>query len=304
MFEPRRLTKQHQLTGHESGIYALCPGPGEREWLSGDGAGWIVRWRLDDPETGRLLARVENRVFSLAYLPDHELIVAGNMDGGLHWIPLADPDDNVNIAHHRRGLFSILAIGDQLFTAGGDGFLSRWDIASRRRLESLQLATDSLRSLAYSPSRNELAVGSSDNTIYLLDATDLRLKSQLRGHANSVFSVHYLPGGRFLFSGGRDAYLRIWDLAAERELTAGDAAHWFTVNALALHPEGRYLATGSRDKTIKIWDTETFALQKVLDTIRDGGHINSVNTLLWHPTGALISAGDDRSIILWADPEA
>ena len=299
MFDPRRLAKKHQLTGHESGIYALCAGPGDREWLSGDGAGWIVRWDLDAPDTGRLLARVENRVFSLAHLPDHDLIVAGNMDGGLHWIPLATPEDNVNIAHHRRGLFGLLALEDQLFTAGGDGFLSRWDIPERRRQESLQLSAESLRTIAYSADRHELAVGASDNTIYLLDATDLRLKAQLRGHANSVFTVAYHPAGRFLFSGGRDAYLRIWDLAGERELAAGDAAHWFTVNSIALHPEGRYLATGSRDKTIKIWDTETFELAKVLETIRDGGHINSVNTLLWHPDGTLISAGDDRSIILW-----
>ena len=301
MIDPTLLKKRHRLTGHESSIYALCAGPGDREWLSGDGAGWIVRWRLDDPETGHLLARVENRVFSLAHLADHRLIVAGNMDGGLHWIPLDAPEDNVNIAHHQRGLFGLQAIGDYLFTAGGDGFLSRWAIADRRREESLQLTREPLRCLAYSAVRNELAVGSSDNTIYLLSADDLRLKAQLSGHANSVFSVCYDPGGRLLFSGGRDAYLRVWDLSAEREVSAGEAAHWYTVNALALHPQAPYLATGSRDKTIKIWDTRDRSLRKVLDTIRDGGHINSVNALLWHPDGTLISAGDDRSIILWEE---
>ncbi|MBK8425147.1 MAG: hypothetical protein IPL27_03820 [Lewinellaceae bacterium] len=71
-----------------------------------------------------------------------------------------------------------------------------------------------------------------------------------------------------------------------------------------VHPEPhcfftrrRFFATASRDKTLKIWDSATFTLLKVVDTIRDGGHINSVNRLLWLPE-CLVSASDDRSAIL------
>ena len=77
-------------------------------------------------------------------------------------------------------------------------------------------------------------------------------------------------------------------------------AHWFTINAIAFHPNGQFFATASRDKTIKIWDANTFELLKVLEVIRDKGHVNSVNALLWHPyQELLLSAGDDRSIIIW-----
>ncbi|MCK6695880.1 MAG: hypothetical protein L6Q97_27735, partial [Thermoanaerobaculia bacterium] len=118
-------------------------------------------------------------------------------------------------------------------------------------------------------------------------------------HANSVFVVAYTPNHRYLLSGGRDAMLRVWDLENNLTLVSEQPAHWFTVNHLVFSPDGQFFATASRDKTIKIWDTETFQLLRVLETIRDGGHINSVNRLLWTPD-YLISASDDRSVILWA----
>ena len=82
--------------------------------------------------------------------------------------------------------------------------------------------------------------------------------------------------------------------------TFSQPAHWFTINKIVFHPEGKWFATGSRDKTIKIWDAETFELLKVIETMRDKGHINSVNCLLWSEhNDYLLSCGDDRSIIAW-----
>ena len=74
----------------------------------------------------------------------------------------------------------------------------------------------------------------------------------------------------------------------------------YTVNALALNTDGTLLFSGSRDKTIKIWDANSFELLKVIEGIRDGGHLNSVNSLLWSPEKKyLISGSDDKSIGIW-----
>ncbi len=45
-------------------------------------------------------------------------------------------------------------------------------------------------------------------------------------------------------------------------------------------------------------DSAESKLLKVVDTIRNGGHINSVNRLLWLP-GCLVSCSDDRTVMLW-----
>lgn len=295
-----QITRKMQLTGHNAAVYALAATGDGRHFLSGSGDGWIVRWDLEAPETGQLIARVEGQIFSLCYLPERSVVVVGNMHGGVHWVNLEDPRQTLNIAHHKKGTFAILRVRDRVYTAGGDGMLTRWDAATGRSLESIQLSYQALRSLDYHPQRQEIAVGSSDQGIYLVDEHSLAIRHRwLVAHQSSVFSVRYGPHGQVLFSGGRDALLRKWDLTSKEALLE-QPAHWFTINTIAFDPTGHWFATGSRDKTIKIWKATTGELVKVLDTIRDGCHVNSVNTLLWMDNGkTLISASDDRSLILW-----
>lgn len=289
-----------QLTGHNASVFALDADKESSHFISGAGDGWVVRWDLEHPEMGRLVAKVETQIFSLLNLPDQHKVVVGNMNGGIHWVDLSNPDATKNIAHHEKGVFSIVRIGEQVLTVGGGGKLTRWSIAEMRSLESLHLSNQSLRSIDFSSKRNEIAIGASDNHIYLLDALTLEIKEVIHSaHANSVFTVKFSPDSTYLLSGGRDAQLRAWDLTTFKQIFS-QPAHWFTINDIAFHPEGKWFATASRDKTIKIWDATNFDLLKVIETIRDKGHINSVNRLLWSVHhNYLLSASDDRSIIAW-----
>ncbi|MFT5167601.1 MAG: WD40 repeat protein [Saprospiraceae bacterium] len=295
------VSKIAQLTGHKAGVFALSDDNEAKYFLSGAGEGWIVRWDLENPDLGKVIAKAENNIYSLCHLPDSGLVIAGNMIGGVHWIDLTDSDQSKNIQHHQKGVYDIQRIGDHIVTLGGGGMLTKWSIEERRTLESLHLTNQSLRAVDYNKTRNELAIGASDNNIYILDAENWRIKHVIKNaHENSVFTVKYAPNGNYLWSGGRDAHLKIWDLERDFELAADQSAHWFTINDIAFHPDGHLLATASRDKTIKIWDAASFKLLKVIETIRDGGHINSVNALYWSSyNNYLISCSDDRSLIVW-----
>nr|MBP6568302.1 hypothetical protein [Saprospiraceae bacterium] len=118
-----------------------------------------------------------------------------------------------------------------------------------------------------------------------------------QAHQNSIFALNHISSIG-LFSGGRDAHMKIWDLI---DFTAKTdvPAHWYTINKILYIPELKLIVTASRDKTIRLWDAENNDLIRTLD-VQKGGHFNSVNTLLWnseHQT--LLSAGDDRVIRKW-----
>ena len=295
-----QLTCQARLTGHNASVFALGASSRPGFVMSGSGEGWLVEWDLSNPETGRLCARVDRQIFSLLHLPGTSRVVAGNMDGGLHWVDLDDPSSTRNIAHHQKGTFALLAVGDYLFSGGGDGRLTRWSISDARSEESLQLSFESIRALDYCPARNEIAVGAGDGNIYLLDP-NLNIQHTIhQAHQKTVFSLRYAPGGDYLLSGGRDAHLRAWNANDSWGKLTEQPAHWFTINDIAFHPTAPIFATASRDKTIKIWEAQSFQLLRVLDSIRYQGHINSVNCLHWDAeTGLLVSGSDDRTLILW-----
>lgn len=296
------FSRWRRLTGHNAGIYALAPGDEPGTFFSAAGDGWVARWALDDPENGRLVARAEVQLYSLAYFPLTQTLVAGDMNGGVHWLNLREERPNQHFSHHRKGVFGWQVIDDQVISIGGGGMLTRWDGLRQRSQESLRLSNQALRALAYSEERRELAVGSSDHAIYLLDAETLAIRHTLAdAHDNSVFALSYHPSAPYLLSGGRDAQLKVWSLEDEEpRLLNAQPAHWFTINDIAFAPGTPWFFTGSRDKTIKVWDAESFQLRKVIDTARDKGHVNSVNRLLWLPEAQMcVSASDDRSLILW-----
>lgn len=293
------VQKIARLTGHNASVFALAGDANAQHFLSAAGDGWVVRWDLQQPEIGKVLAKVDTQIFSLLNLPDLNKLVIGNMNGGLHWLDLNNSDLNKNIAHHQKGVFDILHMGESVFTLGGEGRITRWSAAEGRSLESLHLTNQSLRTADYDKTCDEIAVGTSDNSIYILDVNVLEIKKNIQNaHNNSVFTTKYSPDGHYLLSGGRDAHLKIWDAANDFKLLSSQPAHWFTINDIAFSTDGQYFATASRDKTIKIWDAHTFQLLKVIDTIRHGGHLNSVNCLLWLDD-YLISGSDDRSIMVW-----
>jgi outer membrane protein assembly factor BamB len=294
------LTRTEERTGHNAAIYALRPAPDGFYSAAADGL--LVHWHKDDVNFGRAVANVEGGKFmSFDTLEDGGLVV-GALDGGVHWLYPDEPERNLHIAQHTRGVFAVLRVGEEVFTAGGDGVLTRWNAKTGRTMESLPLSANSLRCMAQLTEQDALVVGASDGKAYCVDRKNLLLT--VNANEPSVFCVAAYPSEVYpgFISGGRDAQLRTFDLAfisKSPRMSSPIDAHATTINALAFDPSGKYLATASRDKTVKLWDAQTLKLLKVCEVVRDRGHVNSVNTLLWLDEETLVTAGDDRRILTW-----
>lgn len=295
--------KLHQLTGHRASIFALSDYTKDSLFLSGGGEGWVACWDINHPEKGDLLAKVEGNIFALSYLPEQQLLVIGNMHGHVFWVDVRTQTTIKNVIAHPKGVFDILYKAPFIYSIGADGNLSKWQIEpSIQIISSLDLSNHNLRAIIAHPQRNELIIAASDGSIYILDEDSLELKQQLKdAHLPSVFTLALSPNGQYLLSGGRDAQLRIWSIQEDYQAYKTIPAHLSTINHIAFHPLGTYFATASRDKSIKIWDSSNFELRKVINFEKYLGHLRSVNKLYWLPTAPhhLVSASDDRSLILW-----
>lgn len=297
------VIKRAHMTGHRAAIYAIDRGDTPSTILTGGGDGLVVKWDLHEPEVGQVIARIDANIFSMKYLPQFNRLAIGNMHGGVHWIDLNERANDKNIAAHDRGVFDIQWIKGEILTAGGNGRLVRWNAETGTTIQSLQISAEqkSLRSITYHAIRNEIAIGSSDYSIYILNADTFTIKKRIAlAHDNSVFAVKYSPDGKYLMSGGRDAHLKVWEVERDYELISIQPAHWFTINQIEFSPDGRLFATVSRDKSIKIWNANNFKLMKVIERVRLVGHTHSVNAALWTAHHDwLITASDDRVVMAW-----
>ena len=288
------------LAGHRDCIYALEKGPAENYFFSAAGDGMVVLWDLKNPKDGTLIAKVENSVYALKYLPEKHQLLIGHNFKGIHLIDVESKKELHSAAITESYIFDIAVSSGKIIATTGDGSLIVLSSLDLSTLTKIKLSNQSIRSSAISPDGKYLALGSSDNFIRVLDTDTLALLYEFDAHTNSVFTVTFSPDGNYLLSGSRDAHLKVWEVKNKFELKETIVAHLFAINDIVYSPEGYHFATCSMDKSIKIWDAQKFKLLKVIDKARHAGHGTSVNKLHWSTYfDRLVSGSDDRSISVW-----
>jgi WD40 repeat protein len=294
-----QVKKLHTLTGHNDCVYALVEGPNPQYFFTGSGDGMVVLWDLEDPEDGKLIAKVNHSVYALEVDKVRNLLIVGHNFEGIHVIDLESRNELWSINLTNQSIFDIKVSGNDLFVATADGMIIILDIEKRAVKKHLKISDKSVRVLAINPDKRTLAAGLSDHTVKIFDLITYEPIQNLISHSNSVFALGFAPNHPLLISGGRDAHLKIWDTDTYT-LKESIVAHLYAINYLAFREDGRYFVTCSMDKSIKVWETESFKLLKVIDKARHAGHGTSINKVLWSSYNQnIISISDDRKISIW-----
>lgn len=294
-----QIKRLHSLTGHRDAVYTLQPAADGSSFFSASGDGMVVRWNLEDPENGELIAKLPNSVYALHYVRQEDLLIAGHNYEGIHVLDWKSKKELGSLKLTAAAIFDIQMLGDNLLVAAGDGSINLVDWKSLAVVKRISPSEKSARTIAVHPVNGDIAVGFSDHYIRVFDET-LSLKHEWQAHQNSVFTLRYTPDGEHLLSGSRDARLKAWSVNGHYEKAAEVVAHLYAINHIEFSPDGKHFVTCSMDKSIKVWDAGALKLLKVIDRARHAGHGTSVNKLLWTShRNQLLSASDDRSISVW-----
>jgi len=327
------------FSGHRGPIYALAQGLNGGSFLSGSGDGLVVEWHEDRPQLGALLVNVGQAVFALGVMRQAGLLFIGTEGGGLYVVDLVSRKEIHLFEVHKKGVFRIVELpGERMACAGGDGTLSVWGSVGTEREKvqggrlkeeerpgrpdgpsglplspstsplspsfarialqrQIPLCEEKLRDIALSADGGSIAVACGDGTVRILESTLFNELFTLSAHAGGSTSVAWHPGKPALVSGGKDGHIRLWRSDDAFTPSLAFPAHRGSIYTIAFSEEGHLCATTSRDKTAKLWDASTFDALARLDRPL-GGHTHSVNAAIWS-CGALITAGDDKRILLW-----
>jgi WD repeat-containing protein 61 len=294
-----QVQKVGVYTGHKDSIYTLEKGMSDTAFYTSGADGMVVSWDLTIPDDGVLIAKLPNSVYALHVdTANNELFVGQNFEG-IHVIDTLTNTEKRSAQITKSAIFDIKKINDWLLVATGDGYLIVLEASDLSVIAKLKITDSSIRVMALHPDKKQLALGSSDHTIRIVDLPSLRILKTVEGHSNSVFTLAYAPGGAVLLSGSRDAQLKVWDAHTYAALDS-IAAHMYSINHIAYSPSGKYFVTASMDKSIKVWDAVQFKLLKVIDKSRHAGHATSINKLLWTAhANSILSVSDDRTISVW-----
>jgi WD repeat-containing protein 61 len=292
------VEKKHSFVGHSGSIYTLCKSNSSAIIYSGSSDKMIASWNIEKSESSTFAASFPSPVYSI--VQEQNFLIVGTGAGSIHVLDLENKSELKVLQLHSAQVFDLQIARKHQFiiSAGGDGQIAITDLMNFEFIKSGKLCNEKVRAVSINANETMAAVACGDGTIRLFDLPETNELLNFKAHNLSANCVAWSPDGKYLISGGRDAYLRVWQVEKQFELLTAIPAHNYALYKIAFSPDGKLFATASRDKTIKIWDSENFQFLLRINEEKFSGHINSVNALLWNEHG-LISAGDDRSILCW-----
>jgi WD40 repeat protein len=245
---------------------------------------WHYLWRLSHSE----LRRLQFLPNCLAFSPDGQLLVAGNLSGTLKMWDASGTHIVRTIKAHTNAVSDLMFRSDgRVFATVSGGIAKLWDTATGRELRTFPGGRVSL-----SPDGYQLAIGTDVITIWdTSSGKDLRT---LKGHSG-IRQLAFSPNGQRLASCGGGT-VRLWDVTTGRQLWLFSEQKQ-DVWSIAFSPDGKILVVGTiEDGVIKALDVETGRQTKTF-----AGNKERINHLAFNRNGTRLASISNRTLKLW-DP--
>ncbi len=296
------IKKVAHLKGHAAGIFALEQGIAPELIFSGSSDKILAEWSLESFSSQKFSVKTESYIYSICHVPEKKLLLIGLYSGAIHIIDLKEKKEIKFFNYHEQPVFDIkfCAASNCFYVLSGDGSFSIWDSEKFVLRNHFILCKEKLRNIDFSNDRTLAAIACGDGMIRIFETSTYKKIREIKSHGLSANCVKFAPDNNTLVSGGRDAFLRFWDVHDGFKMIREIPAHNYAIYSIAFSPNGKLFATASRDKTAKIWDAQSYEIIARLDRKNFEGHTHSVNKLLWSSfNNYLITASDDRTMIVW-----
>lgn len=210
-------------------------------------------------------------------------------------MPLVAVQKQHTFSGHRDCLYTLAPTGreDSFFSAGADGLVVQWELATPDQGALLAKAEASIYTMAYQQEQDWLYFGQNYDGIRLVEVSSKRSLASLQMTKSAIFALEAQGGKVFVGTGsGQLAVLDQESLRMLKEVQLSDKS----LRAIAIHSGWQELAAAYSDGNIRILDLKTLAVKQVIEA-----HQNSVFTVQYSPDGRyLLSGSRDAHIKAWS----
>jgi len=227
-------------------------------------------------------------ITSITALNGTSSIAAGLADGQVAiWTTTSEP---LLLKPHAT---TVLAVGStrdgtEVWSVADDGSLARTRVAAGASpaVQKIDLGAAAISGATFSADGSMLVTGGEFGVLQVFDTSTGALRHTLRGHRTELQAMAIRPDSALLASASAEADLKVWDLAAGRELSSTDLD--LSMFTIGFSPADGTLASGGVDRHVTFRDAATLAARGSLDLKAP----LMVASLAWSPDGRLVAIGD------------
>ncbi|MFC6091765.1 helix-turn-helix domain-containing protein [Saccharothrix lopnurensis] len=200
------------------------------------------------------------------------------------------------LADHGEEMITALAAaptGSSVATAGRDGSVRLWDLATRSPTTALPAEPGGAPAVAFNHAGTLLAVAGRQGTVTLYAAGSGAVVRSLPGRGAAVLAVGFDEDGSRLVTASEDGTATLWDVATGRAAATLDG-HRGALTGAAFIPGGAAVALLAADGVAVIWDSTAGTTADLRDPDQRGG-----NGLAVSPDGSSLAVAGDDGTRLW-----
>ncbi len=223
-------------------------------------ASWDGTARIWNPQNGSPASpglHHAGYVAVAAFSPDSKWLLTGGQDESVRvWDLEAASVARHIFRHDGRVTFAAYSQdGNRIATAGRNGWVNIWDRSTGALLASNQIAVATSVG-RFSPSGRQIAIGSTNGAVTVLDGLTATIVHSFRAHTNVIASLEFSADGTRLLTASTDGSAGIWDSSCGK-LLAPLMRHRGPVRTAEFSRDGKRLVTASRDHSAQVWDAAT-----------------------------------------------
>lgn len=292
------VSKVREIVGHVASIYSI---DGHKDLVyTASGDHFVARWNIESGLQDAFSIKAEKAVYALKLISTQTILAFGTNSGSIHVVDIEDKKEIRHFVQHKSAVFCIQEneFKNQVYSTDADGNLAVWKKDTWDLLLFIPLDCGKIRSIAVSSNGEQIYLACQDGNIRIFETNGFNEIANFFAHENGTNSLAIFPtNSNFLISGGKDGYLRVWNLI-DFSVQIEIPAHNFAVYQILFINEGKTIVTSSRDKSIKIWNARDCSFIQKIER-KHYGHSHAVNDLWKKDENHFVSVGDDKRIILW-----
>ena len=246
--------------GHTASVGALAVSADGKRALSGSVDQTVRLWDLATGKCLQVMRGHRGLASAVLFLPDGRSAVSGGgRDGTVRVWDLATGRQLGAARVHGRGgrtgvVHLALLPGGRVLSAGIDGVMKVWDLAAPGELFKLAADNVPFTGVGVSPDGTSVFTCSGDGTVRRWDLGRRAVaRSFSSGAPAGLFrGAAFSADCRFLLLGARDHSLRLWDVAAGKEVKQF-TGHTGPVRHVTLSADGPFALSAAEDGTVRLW---------------------------------------------------
>lgn len=277
--------------GHATDVVASAYRADGLMFATADTAGEIRLWSPFLDAPMGIVGNHSGGVTAIGFHPNNQQVFTAGADGTLRAWQLASTP--VKELTAGSPIRDLLMVPNQMqaITAADDQTIRLWDLTTGQAVREFPKSPTALTSLAMIPNGGLLAAADETGRVRLMNFADGADRGSVAGHDGPVRDLAMLADNLRMMTAGQDGTVRLWQLPTAAAPVAG---HTMPIRALNSAASGQWFVTGSDDKSVRVWNPMGQAVRNF------AGHTQAVTVAAVKRDDQQLASGDAGGVVqLW-----